>query len=112
CGEVPYPRDSLIATMYAHLQDAPPTITSLRAELPAALDTVLQRSLAKRPEDRFSSCRGLARAASDAMGAGRALNESIRGGAVAGLPALESRRVERLQLPIDELEAPGAPPPL
>jgi protein kinase-like protein len=69
-GEVPFPRDTEAALLYAHLSEEPPRLTELRAELPPALDAVVERGLAKDPGDRFGSGaelvaaaqRGLARA--------------------------------------------------
>jgi serine/threonine-protein kinase len=43
------------AVLAAHLRDAPPPISSVRADL-APLDGVLARALAKAPEDRYPSC--------------------------------------------------------
>ncbi len=55
-GEVPYDRESEVAVLWAHLQDAPPSVTSKRQELPAALDEVLARGMAKSPDERYSTC--------------------------------------------------------
>ena len=43
--------------MLAHLSEAPPSVRAVRPELPAALDAVLQRCLAKRPSERYESAR-------------------------------------------------------
>ena len=45
--------------LWAHVQEAPPPVTSTRAELPAAVDEVVARSMAKSPDDRYQSCRAL-----------------------------------------------------
>jgi tetratricopeptide (TPR) repeat protein len=62
-GEVPYPRSSVAATMFAHLDSPPPRVTSLVADAPPALDDVIVRALAKDPDERFASAGELARAA-------------------------------------------------
>ena len=49
--------------MFAHLEQEPPGPSAERPELPGALDAVIARALAKEPEQRYSSCRELARAA-------------------------------------------------
>jgi serine/threonine protein kinase len=49
-------RGDPMAVMYAHVGDAPPAASSLRPQLPAAVDDVLWRALAKDPGDRFGSC--------------------------------------------------------
>src|SRR3954470_21232134 len=54
-GRVPYPRDSLSATLFAHLEAPPPSVTALVPDVPATLDTVIATALAKRPDDRYGS---------------------------------------------------------
>jgi serine/threonine-protein kinase len=66
-GDVPFPRDQEAAVMYAHLRDRPPKATAKRPELPARIDDVIAKAMAKRPEDRFSSCGDLAEAARMAL---------------------------------------------
>ena len=53
-GQVPFPRDTEAAIMYAHVWDPPPPLSSFRPEL-AELDDVLLRSLSKEPGERPSS---------------------------------------------------------
>lgn len=55
-GVAPFERDSDVAVMYAHLSSSPPTVTSLRPDLPNGVDGVLTKSMAKRPDDRYQSC--------------------------------------------------------
>jgi WD40 repeat protein/tRNA A-37 threonylcarbamoyl transferase component Bud32 len=62
-GQPPFQRDSDIAVVFAHLEAEPPAPSARRPELPAALDAVIARALAKDPEQRYPSCRELARAA-------------------------------------------------
>ncbi len=66
-GEVPFPRDTEAALLFAHLSEAPPRVGERRPELPAALDGVLARGLAKDPEDRFESVGALVAAARSAL---------------------------------------------
>jgi serine/threonine protein kinase len=54
-GEVPYPRAGPAAKMYAHVSAAPPSARELAPEVSEALDQVVRRAMAKRPEDRQSS---------------------------------------------------------
>jgi serine/threonine protein kinase len=58
-GEPPFVRDDQAALMYAHLTEMPPRIASRRAALPDALDDILQRALAKDPQDRYQNCDAL-----------------------------------------------------
>jgi WD40 repeat protein len=62
-GEPPFRRDSDLAVVFAHLEAEPPVPSARRPELPAALDAVLARALAKSPAERYATCRELARAA-------------------------------------------------
>jgi serine/threonine-protein kinase len=66
-GEVPFPRDTEVATIYAHLQDPPPTPSERRPELPVGFDAPISRALAKSRDDRFDTCRRFAEAAGAAL---------------------------------------------
>lgn len=54
-GTPPFRRDSELATLYAQANDSVPQLSTLHAGLPLGLDPVVQRALAKRPEQRYSS---------------------------------------------------------
>ena len=54
-GSVPFPRDTEVAAMYAHLSEPPPSLTEKRPDLPEQLDEVLARALAKVPDERHAS---------------------------------------------------------
>lgn len=54
-GEPPFTASDPVSLMTAHLNKAPDTPGSLRAGLPAALDALVLRLLAKRPVDRPQS---------------------------------------------------------
>ncbi|WP_063040824.1 serine/threonine-protein kinase [Nocardia pseudovaccinii] len=63
----PFPRDTAVAVMQAHIQDPPPRATTANPLLPQAIDRVIARSLAKNPDDRYPSCGALADAAAVAL---------------------------------------------
>ena len=67
-GEPPFPRDHVTAVIWAHMSELPPPLTSRRPGLPAAVDGVLARALAKAPTDRYASCREFADALRIALG--------------------------------------------
>ena len=67
-GAPPFRRDQSLAVMWAQLSAPPPALTSLRPDLPAAVDQVMFRGLAKAPEDRYPSCRAFAAALQEACG--------------------------------------------
>jgi len=58
-GEPRYKSDRLMATLWSHLNASPPRASERNAELPAGLDPVLARALAKDPADRYATCREL-----------------------------------------------------
>ena len=66
-GEVVFPYDNQAALLHAHLNEAPPRASDLRPDLPAGLDDVIERGLAKRPEDRYRSATELVDAARAAL---------------------------------------------
>jgi YVTN family beta-propeller protein len=67
-GTVPFRRDSELAVLWAHVHDPPPEISDHRPALPAALDDVIGRALAKTPGDRYPSCGALVATAQAALG--------------------------------------------
>jgi ketosteroid isomerase-like protein len=74
-GRPPFPRETVPATMLAHLHDpaAPPST----AGVPRDFDRVLARALEKRPDDRYPSAGDLGRAAL-AAAEGRSVTEAER----------------------------------
>jgi serine/threonine protein kinase len=66
-GTVPFRRAETVATLFAHLQDPVPSVTGLRADLPAGVDDVITRALAKSPADRYGSCGEFGAAFRDAL---------------------------------------------
>jgi serine/threonine protein kinase/WD40 repeat protein len=55
-GSLPFHRDETVATMFAHLRDPVPLATRFRPELPAGVNGVLARALAKSPAERYGRC--------------------------------------------------------
>jgi serine/threonine protein kinase, bacterial len=55
-GELPYTATSIAALMSAHLSSPVPAITARAPRLPAYLDEVFTRVLAKNPNDRYQTC--------------------------------------------------------
>ena len=67
-GAPPFRSPEAAALMYAQLSQPPPPLTSRRPDLPAAVDQVFARALAKAPGDRYASCREFADAMRAAFG--------------------------------------------
>ena len=61
-GEAPFPRESELAVLWAHLNDPPPS--------PPGLEAVMAKALAKDPKERYGTCCELVEAAQEALGLG------------------------------------------
>ncbi|MFI9401055.1 serine/threonine-protein kinase [Nocardia sp. NPDC052316] len=66
-GTVPFDATNPVAVIQGHLQVPPPPVSRLRPGLPVALDAVLAKAMAKRPDGRFDSCAEFAGAAWHAL---------------------------------------------
>src|ERR671928_1705178 len=66
-GARPFDRESELSVVFAHLNEPPPRLSDLRPELPDAFDAVFETALAKSPDDRYSTCGELAKAAKAAL---------------------------------------------
>ncbi|WP_207947885.1 serine/threonine-protein kinase [Occultella glacieicola] len=66
-GSVPFVADSPFAKMTAHLTQEPPKPSEARPGLGTGFDAVVAKAMAKKPEDRYQSCRALSRAAAAAL---------------------------------------------
>jgi serine/threonine protein kinase len=67
-GRVPFPRDDEPAKLWAHLNAAPPAPSRARPDLPAAIDAVAARGMAKNPAQRFATATELSHAYSAVLG--------------------------------------------
>ena len=70
-GQTPFPLENVMAVLFAHRSEPPPRLSARRQGLPAELDAVLGRALAKSPSDRYRSCGDFAAAFQGAVGVGR-----------------------------------------
>src|SRR6185369_8514429 len=76
CGQPPYRRDQGLAVIYAHMTAPPPQPTRVRPDLPAGVDDVFWKVLAKDPADRYGSCQEFADALRQALGLGSQSDET------------------------------------
>jgi DNA-binding NarL/FixJ family response regulator len=66
-GSVPFIRGNDFERMWAHVHETAPAVSAIEPRVPAALDPVLARALAKAPDDRQQSAGELARDARAAV---------------------------------------------
>jgi len=67
-GRPPFERETEVALMWAQMTDDPPPVTSIRPELPEALNDVVGTAMAKEPNERFQTCLEVVTAARAALG--------------------------------------------
>lgn len=61
-GTLPFEHEEMMPLLLMHQTVEPPSPRSRNPSIPAELDAIVLRLLAKRPEDRFADCRALATA--------------------------------------------------
>jgi protein kinase-like protein len=83
-GRPPFTRETEIATLYAHLEQDPPALSSVAAGSPPALDAVVAKALAKDPSERYATAGAFARDARGAIG--------VSSGERDGVPAISRHR--------------------
>lgn len=66
-GQRPFDEPTMVANARAHIEREPPAASRRDPRLPAAVDDVLARGMAKRPQDRWPSACELACALADAL---------------------------------------------
>jgi serine/threonine-protein kinase len=67
-GQVPYDADSTVGIVMKHINAPIPSVLGLNPDLPAAMDEVLKRVLAKSPSDRYHTAAEFTEALSQAFG--------------------------------------------
>nr|WP_236566577.1 serine/threonine-protein kinase [Nocardia sp. CY41] len=76
-GATPFPSASMNVLIKSHMSDPPPRPSTQAAGIPAALDEVVNRGMAKDPADRFPTATALARAARAALAAAPATGPTL-----------------------------------
>ncbi|OKL49432.1 serine/threonine protein kinase [Boudabousia liubingyangii] len=99
-GRPPFRGDSAVAVAYQHVSEPPPVPSSLASDIPAALDHVVLRSLAKRRDDRYSSA---AEMRADLM-------RAVSGGDVPPVPATAFISTQRVDPSTQTTTLPPLPP--
>jgi DNA-binding CsgD family transcriptional regulator len=100
-AHVPFPRDSDLATLWAHISEAPPSASDVFPDVPAELSALVSRALAKVPEQRYASAGEFARAVRGALA-----HSPSRGGTVERptRPSAPPARPRRVAGPLYERE--------
>ena len=80
CGTPPFGQDQGLTVLYAQLYAPPPPAAERRPDLPAAVDNVLARALAKDPADRYASCGEFAEELRAALGIPSGASRASRSG--------------------------------
>ena len=102
-GRVPFEKDLDAAIIWAHVEETPAMPTTLRPELPPEIDEVFGRVLAKRPDERYGSCREFVEAARMAMGIyGSGTEPSFAYGATTAGPQTDAPPGGRAGTPPDQ----------
>jgi protein kinase-like protein len=89
-GRPPFAGRNPAGTLYAHLNERPPSPTSLRRDVPASIDAVVSRALEKSPAARYATARELAHATRTALSSGADADTLVR-----SLPAASAARSRR-----------------
>ena len=118
-GEVPFLKESEVATMYSHLNEPPPRPSERSGTLSPELDEVVMRAMAKDPTERHPSAGDLAHAAEAALEGARASRPemSVAVGKAAPADTAESARAapvaagETRATPIPAARPPAAETP-
>ena len=109
-GQPPFVRDESVAVMWAQISATPPTLTSRRPDLPAAVDEVMAKALAKVPTDRYATCPEFAVALRRACGLDSSGTGPGPAGAVPEPPPREATQVVPA-VPADSGPGPAADAP-
>jgi serine/threonine protein kinase len=102
-GELPFPGPEPAFMIAGHLHATPPSLVARRPELPAQVDQVVARAMAKDPTGRYASCGAFAVALREAVSA------QVTTTAVSPLDEASESSVATHELPVPP---PGPQPPV
>ena len=84
---LPFASETPLGLVYKHVSEALVPPTALRPEVNPALDAIVQKAMAKRPEDRYASARDMRRALRTAVGI-----ESAESGLLPAFPPTAAKK--------------------
>jgi tRNA A-37 threonylcarbamoyl transferase component Bud32 len=85
-GSVPFKRPTEAAVLWAHIQDQPIPVAERNPELPAEIDSVIDRALDKAPDARYQSCGELVAALRSVFGVPLSSSTPVIPAAMANTP--------------------------
>jgi len=103
-GRVPFEAESTLALLYKVVHEPPPPIRQARPDLPAGVEAVLKKTLAKEPGDRYATASGFV----------DALERALAGEEVVKAPTLVMEPKPKpypVTTSLPQQEPPPAPPP-
>jgi Tol biopolymer transport system component len=92
-GQPPFKAANPLKLAMMHLNDTPPSPGSLNPNLPRAVDAVILKALAKKPEDRFATAGELAQALGDAAAIGPGPHVTVNLGGVLGVAEASTQQI-------------------
>ena len=95
-GSPPFASDSFESVVAGHLYEPPPKVSDRWADLPAGVDAILAKAIAKQPADRYSSCGAFVDALHDGIRAGAVASQTTRSPSA---PAERARRIPWPRVP-------------
>ncbi|MHB8626076.1 MAG: protein kinase domain-containing protein [Aggregatilineales bacterium] len=109
-GVLPYKGETPMAVIMKHINDPVPLISQVKTDLPPAVDAIIQKAMAKSPEDRYASAGEMTRAFTAALGPNFDVNSTpirLQAAATQTIQDLAAIRAERSKTAVDA--APGTP---
>ncbi|MBN1311317.1 MAG: serine/threonine-protein kinase [Anaerolineae bacterium] len=106
-GKVPYIADTPLSVMYMHVRGSIPSACAVNPKLPPAVDRVIVRALAKRPDDRYPTAVALAADFREIVG-GEELPKPKKRGLFSRRPRQKPEKTPPPSIPAPEVEE--APP--
>ncbi|QIS09057.1 serine/threonine-protein kinase [Nocardia arthritidis] len=106
-GRNPYPSTQPALVMMGHLHEPPPVATAVNPGLPAAVDHIFAKAMAKNPAERYSTCREFTDAAANALKPGY---NPVSTNTSPPTPSRSSTRTARPPTPGQPTRTPPTPP--
>ncbi|MGZ8814007.1 MAG: serine/threonine-protein kinase, partial [Mycobacterium sp.] len=100
-GESPFPAKTLEQIATAHMLQPPPKPSTVRPQIPQAMDQVITTGMAKEPDQRYASTKDLATAARAAVGAEQDRTQAAQQDRTIAAPLSSSMQ------PTEQLNQPG-----